>query len=91
MAVDKPAAPQASPPASVPVKIPPLFGTNYQVVRSTRVFSQPNAGSQPLARVEAGMEINVVGVRDDWLEIRSRHGRPSGFIKSDAAVIKDPK
>jgi hypothetical protein len=63
-------------------------GVNYEVVRSTRIFSQPNDASQPLARVEAGMEINVVGVQEDWLEVRSRHGRPSGFIKSDAAVIK---
>jgi hypothetical protein len=64
-------------------------GARYEVVRSTRVFSQPNDSSRPLARVEAGMEINVVGARDEWLEIRSRHGRPPGFIKKDTAVMKD--
>jgi hypothetical protein len=58
----------------------------YQVIRSTRVFGEPNDRSQPLARIEAGMQVNVVGVKDDWLEVRSRHGRPSGFIRSDAAV-----
>jgi len=66
-----------------------LSGARYEVVRSTRVFSQPNDSSRPLARVEAGMEINVVGARDEWLEVRSRHGRPPGFIKRDTAVMKD--
>ena len=77
--------------AVAPAKAAAFNGTNYEVVRSTRVFSQPNDGSRPLARIEAGMEVNVVGVRDDWLEVRSRHGRPSGFIKSDTAVIKELK
>ena len=63
-----------------------LRGARYEVVRSTRVFSQPTDSSRPLARVEAGMEINVVGARDEWLEVRSRHGRPPGFIKRDTAV-----
>ena len=66
-----------------------LRGARYEVVRSTRVFSQPSDSSRPLARVEAGMEINVVGARDEWLEVRSRHGRPPGFIKRDTAVMKD--
>ena len=72
----------------MPKKIAPR-GASYEVVRSTRVFSRPNESSRPLSRVEAGMEINVVGARDDWLEVRSRHGRPPGFIKKDAAVMKE--
>jgi hypothetical protein len=64
-------------------------GASYEVVRSTRVFSEPNESSRPLARIEAGMEINVIGARDGWLEVRSRHGRPPGFIRKDTAVIKD--
>jgi regulator of replication initiation timing len=70
-----------------PKKIAPR-GASYEVVRSTRVFSRPNESSRPLSRVEAGMEINVVGARDDWLEVRSRHGRPPGFIKKDTAIMK---
>jgi transposase-like protein len=78
---------------NAPGKIAPLkkflpMGASYEVVRSTRVFSQPNESSRPLSRVEAGMEINVVGARDEWLEVRSRHGRPPGFIKRDTAVMK---
>jgi hypothetical protein len=72
---------------ALPKKIAPR-GASYEVVRSTRVFSRPNESSRPLSRVEAGMEINVVGARDDWLEVRSRHGRPPGFIKKDTAIMK---
>jgi anti-sigma-K factor RskA len=90
-AIDKPAEPEISRRARSPVKTTPLIGANYQIVRSTRVFSEPNDRSRPLARVEAGMEITVVGMQNDWLEVRSLHGRPSGFIKSDAAVIREPK
>jgi hypothetical protein len=64
----------------------PAAGASYEVVRSTRVFSHPNENSSPLARVEAGMEINVIATRDEWLEVRSRHGRPRGFIRKDAAI-----
>jgi hypothetical protein len=66
-------------------------GSSYEVVRSTRVFSEPNESSRPLARIEAGMEINVVGARDEWLEVRSRHGRPPGFIRKDAVIQKSQK
>jgi hypothetical protein len=62
--------------------------TSYEIVRSTRVFSQPNESSRPVARVDAGTEISVVAARDEWLEVRSRHGRPPGFVRKDAAVMK---
>jgi hypothetical protein len=77
--------PTSRPAASV--RPTPPAGTPYQVIRSTRVFTEPDDRSAPLARIEAGMEVTVVGVREGWLEVRSRHGRPAGFIKSDAAVI----
>jgi hypothetical protein len=87
-ATEKPTETKIAPRPGADAQSAKTAGVNYEVVRSTRIFSQPNDGSQPLARVEAGMEITVVGVRDDWLEVRSRHGRPSGFIKSDAAVVR---
>jgi hypothetical protein len=73
-----PASKRANPPA----------GTSYEVVRSTRVFSEPKESSRPVARIEAGTEVNVVGAQDDWLEVRSRHGRPPGFIRKEAVVPK---
>ena len=72
----------------LPARKNPASGASYEVIRSTRLFSEPTESSRPLARVEAGMEINVVGARDGWLEVRSRHGRPPGFIRKDAAMLR---
>lgn len=59
---------------------------SYQIVRPTRVFSEPRDDSQLIANVEPGLQVNVVDTRDGWLEIRSKHGRPPGFIRKEAAV-----
>jgi hypothetical protein len=59
---------------------------SYEVIQPTRVFSAPRADSQLIANIEPGTEVNVVASRDGWLEIRSKHGRPPGFIRKDAAV-----
>jgi hypothetical protein len=76
--------------AAIPARQPAgvLRGVPYEVVRSTRVFSEPHEQSRALARVEAGMEIVVVGARNGWLEVRSRHGRPPGFIRKDTVIRK---
>jgi hypothetical protein len=71
-----------------PATTTPSTTTSYQIIRSTRVFSEPNESSRPVARVDAGTEISVVATREEWLEVRSRHGRPPGFIRKDAAVMK---
>jgi hypothetical protein len=59
---------------------------SYEVIQPTRVFSAPRVDSQLIANIEPGTEVNVVDSRDGWLEIRSKHGRPPGFIRKDAAV-----
>jgi hypothetical protein len=64
--------------------------SSYQVIRSTRVFSEPNESSRPVALIDAGTEIDVVGVHGQWLEVRSRHGRPPGFIRINNAVKRGP-
>jgi myosin heavy subunit len=58
----------------------------YEVVRSTQVYSEPTENSQPVGRLSSGAQVNVVSAREGWLEIRSKNGRPPGFIKSDTAV-----
>jgi hypothetical protein len=35
------------------------------------------------------MKINVIDSHDGWLEIRSKHGRPSGFVRQAATVRID--
>lgn len=59
---------------------------SYEIVQPTRVFSAPSEHSQLVANVEPGTQVNVVDSRNGWLEIRSKHGRPPGFIKKTAAI-----
>ena len=59
---------------------------SYEIIQPTRVFSAPRADSQLIANIEPGTQVNVVDSRDGWLEIRSKHGRPPGFIQKTAAI-----
>lgn len=58
----------------------------YEVLYPTSVYSEPREDSRRVARVEAGTRINVVGGQGDWLEVRSKHGNPPGFIKKESAM-----
>jgi hypothetical protein len=58
---------------------------SYEIIQPTRVFSAPSEHSQLVANVEPGTQVNVVDSRNGWLEIRSKHGRPPGFIQKNAA------
>ncbi len=73
---------------SKPQKKPPsrLRGT-FKTVRPTQVYSGPTENSALIADIGVGMKVNVVDSNFGWLEIRSRHGRPPGFIRQEAAVI----
>jgi predicted nuclease with TOPRIM domain len=64
---------------------PAVWG-GYEIIRSTQVYSEATENSQPVARLNSGAQVNVVSARDGWLEIRSKNGRPPGFIKSETAV-----
>jgi hypothetical protein len=59
---------------------------SYEIIRPTPVFSAPRDDSQLVANVEPGTQVNVVDSRNGWLEIRSKHGRPPGFIQKNAAI-----
>jgi chromosome segregation ATPase len=61
----------------------------YQITRSTQVYSEPSDTSRLIANIKPGIKINVVDSRNGWLEIRSKHGRPSGFVRQRAAVKID--
>jgi len=64
---------------------PRVSGT-FQTVRPTQVFSEPTEDSALVASIAKGVRLNVVDSREGWLEIRSKHGRPPGFIRRDEAV-----
>lgn len=58
----------------------------YEVFYDTPVYSEPNEYSPRVSRIEAGTQVNIVGILGDWLEIRSKHGRPPGFIRKDSVI-----
>jgi hypothetical protein len=60
---------------------------SYQTVRSTSVFEEPSASSQKVGSIPNGTKVRVVGSTGDWLEVRSKQGRPPGFIRRDDAVV----
>jgi hypothetical protein len=50
------------------------------------VYAAPNELSQLIGEIEPGVKVSVVNIRDGWLEIHSKHGRPPGFIRREVAV-----
>ena len=65
---------------------PSAIAGTYEVTRGTRVFAAPTEFAQQVGEIEPGLKVNVVSARDGWLEIHSKHGRPPGFIRSDAVA-----
>jgi hypothetical protein len=61
----------------------------FRITRETELFNGPSENAALISSIRPGMKINVVDSRNGWLEIRSQHGRPSGFIRQDAAVRAD--
>ena len=62
-------------------------GGTYQTTRSTTVFESPSASSQAIANIPGGMRVDVVSAKGQWLEVHSRRGNPSGFIRREDATF----
>ncbi|HEY7219655.1 MAG TPA: hypothetical protein VH985_14815 [Candidatus Binatia bacterium] len=77
-AADEDPKPQAKP-------APRLRGT-FETIRSTQVYGGPSENAALIANIGPGMKLNVINSSDGWLEVRSKHGRPPGFIRQEAAV-----
>jgi len=75
--------------ADSPVPNRPSPAGTYQIIRSTSVFEQPSDSSREVAVVTQGTRVVVVGSSGDWLEVRSKLGRPPGFIRRDDAMFID--
>ena len=78
--------PRAEPVSKLPINESPRVRGAFETVRPTQVFSGPSEDSAFIAEIGKGTKVNVVASRDGWLEIRSKHGRPPGFIREEAAV-----
>ena len=75
----------------IPKQIRRRVQGTFKIICSTQVYSEPSDTSRLIANIKPGMKINVVDSRDGWLEIRSKHGRPPGFVRQTAAVRIDPE
>lgn len=63
----------------------------YETVRETTVFEQPSASSRNVASIPPGVRVNIVGAAGNWLEVRSKSGKPPGFIRrGDAVFVERP-
>jgi hypothetical protein len=75
---------------SVASRRTPDAGT-YETLRDTPVFESPAASSRIVANIPGGVRVNVVGATGNWLEVRSKTGKPPGFIRRiDATFVERP-
>lgn len=73
----------ASPPRARRAAEPGL----YETMRATSVYEEPASSSRIMMQIAKGTQVTVVRSAGDWLEIRSKHGNPPGFIRADDATL----
>jgi SH3 domain-containing protein len=86
----RPAVRTSEPPAAAPASTRSSGGTEprtYETVRSTPVYEEPANSARVVEQITKGTQITVVGSGGGWLEIRSKHGKPPGFIRADDAMF----
>jgi hypothetical protein len=60
----------------------------YETTRATSVYEGPSSTSRVISRIDRRTRINVAGAAGGWLEVRSKHGNPPGYVRAeDARVI----
>jgi chromosome segregation ATPase len=60
----------------------------YEVVRDSAVLEKPSVSAREVALVQRGTIINVVGSQGEWLEVRSKYGKPPGYIRRDDVKLR---
>jgi Bacterial SH3 domain len=55
----------------------------YETLRQTTVYEEPTNSARPVAQISKGTEVTVVRSVGEWVEVRSKHGKPPGYIRSD--------
>ena len=76
------ADPLPSQPSTAPSRRTTEAGT-YETVRQTTVYEEPTNSARPVAQIGKGTEVTVVRSVGEWVEVRSKHGKPPGYIRSD--------
>ncbi len=59
----------------------------YETTRETSVYESPSSAARVITQVGKGTRINVVSSAGDWLAVRSKHGNPPGYVRSDDARL----
>jgi exonuclease VII large subunit len=59
----------------------------YETTRETTVYENPSPAARVITQIGKGTRINVVSAAGDWLEVRSKHGNPPGYVRSDEARL----
>ncbi len=57
----------------------------YETTQATSVYEAPSQGARVVTQIGRGTRINVVNSAGDWLEVRSKHGNPPGYVRSNDA------
>jgi len=78
-------APPAQP-APVPARRAAEPGV-YETLRATTVYEEPTGSARALTQIAKGTHVTVVRAVREWLEVRSKHGNPPGFIRVDDAMF----
>jgi hypothetical protein len=60
----------------------------YEIIQDAAVLEKPSSSAREVALVQKGMTVNVVGSEGDWLLVRSKHGKPPGYIRRDDAMFR---
>ncbi|MBM4262143.1 MAG: hypothetical protein FJ143_08265 [Deltaproteobacteria bacterium] len=59
----------------------------YETVRATTVHEEPVNSSKVVSQIDKGTTINVVRSSGEWLEVRSKHGNPPGFVRRADVIL----
>lgn len=59
----------------------------YEVIRATTVREEPSITARRITEINKGTKITVVRTVGSWLEVRSKQGRPPGYVRLDDAVL----
>ncbi len=82
----RPAGPSPPSPTPAPARRAAPPGT-YETIRATSVYEEASGSARVLSPVAKGTRVEVVRSSGDWLEVRSKHGKPPGFIRADDAMF----
>jgi len=59
----------------------------YEVIRATSVHEEPSTAARRVTDINKGTKITVVRAVGNWLEVRSKQGRPPGYVRLDDAIL----